>query len=75
MFLWIKLLGIEDTVDLIMKKARDKGVLFVPGSVFYPESDKKSPHIRASYSLCTPEEMDKVGVNLFVHNQTSFNLF
>ncbi len=59
MFLWLKLLGIEDTTSLTMKKARKKGVLFVPGSVFYPESDKKSPHLRAAYSLCTPEEMDK----------------
>ncbi|XP_033632215.1 kynurenine/alpha-aminoadipate aminotransferase, mitochondrial-like [Asterias rubens] len=59
MFLWMKLLGIEDTTPLIMKRARDKGVLFVPGGVFYPESDKKSSHIRAAYSLCTPEEMDK----------------
>ncbi|XP_022084401.1 kynurenine/alpha-aminoadipate aminotransferase, mitochondrial-like [Acanthaster planci] len=59
MFLWLKLLGIRDTTDLIMKKARHKGVLFVPGSVFYPESDRISSHLRAAYSLCTPEQMDQ----------------
>ncbi|XP_032400439.1 kynurenine/alpha-aminoadipate aminotransferase, mitochondrial isoform X2 [Etheostoma spectabile] len=34
MFLWIKLKGITDTQQLIMKKALEKEVLLVPGGVF-----------------------------------------
>ncbi|PIK44361.1 putative kynurenine/alpha-aminoadipate aminotransferase, mitochondrial isoform X2 [Apostichopus japonicus] len=34
MFLWMKLPGVQDTKDMIMKKAMKKEVLFVPGDVF-----------------------------------------
>ncbi|XP_077984374.1 kynurenine/alpha-aminoadipate aminotransferase, mitochondrial-like [Glandiceps talaboti] len=59
MFLWIKLLGIEDTYQLIMKKAIEKEVLFVPGRDFLSDNTQKSSYIRAAYSLSTPEQMDE----------------
>lgn len=35
MFLWIKLNGVEDTTDLIKKKAVEELVLMVPGKLEY----------------------------------------
>nr|XP_022329260.1 kynurenine/alpha-aminoadipate aminotransferase, mitochondrial-like isoform X3 [Crassostrea virginica] len=57
MFVWVKL-HVEDSHKLITVRAREKGVLFVPGSVFMMDSSKPSPYIRASYSNCTEEQMD-----------------
>ncbi|XP_072040491.1 kynurenine/alpha-aminoadipate aminotransferase, mitochondrial-like [Amphiura filiformis] len=57
MFFWLKLLGIKDSHDLIMNKAREKEVLFVPGSAFTAHKDEKSQYVRACYSLATDEQM------------------
>ncbi|XP_064617176.1 kynurenine/alpha-aminoadipate aminotransferase, mitochondrial-like [Liolophura sinensis] len=59
MFLWIKLDGIPDTYKLILEKAREKEVLFVPGSIFLPDYTSPSSYMRAAYSLATPEQMDE----------------
>ncbi|XP_078450661.1 kynurenine/alpha-aminoadipate aminotransferase, mitochondrial isoform X2 [Lampetra planeri] len=58
MFLWIKLLGVENSRDLIMKKALAKEVLFVPGADFYPGLDAVSSHLRASFSITSPKLID-----------------
>lgn len=57
MFVWIKL-NVEDSYKLVTVKAREKEVLFVPGSVFMLDSTKPCPYIRASYSNCTEEDMN-----------------
>ena len=73
MFLWIRLLNIKDTFTLISEKARAAEVLFVPGQVFMIDESAPSPYIRASYSLVSPADMDKVQcvdvcfVYVFVH--------
>ncbi|XP_068164280.1 kynurenine/alpha-aminoadipate aminotransferase, mitochondrial isoform X2 [Antennarius striatus] len=59
MFLWIKLKGIADTQQLIMKKALEKEVLLVPGGVFLINSGEPCPYVRAAFSLSTPEQMDE----------------
>uniref|UniRef100_A0A8C4QCH3 Kynurenine/alpha-aminoadipate aminotransferase, mitochondrial n=1 Tax=Eptatretus burgeri TaxID=7764 RepID=A0A8C4QCH3_EPTBU len=59
MFLWIKLVGITDTYDLIMQKAKEKKVLFVPGRDFLPDNTMPSPFVRASFSLSSQMQMDK----------------
>jgi kynurenine/2-aminoadipate aminotransferase len=58
MFVWIKLLGIDDSFDLISKKAKDAKVLLVPGQEFYGV-DQKSNYVRASFSIPTQEEMEE----------------
>ncbi|XP_071848039.1 kynurenine/alpha-aminoadipate aminotransferase, mitochondrial-like [Apostichopus japonicus] len=58
MFLWMKLPGVQDTKDMIMKKAMKKEVLFVPGDVF-DVSEGTSQYIRACYSVCSDEAMDE----------------
>ena len=67
MFVWIKcknmfiiiplVLGIDDSSILIKEKAVKKGVLFVPGIEFLPNS-RPTPFIRAAYSTASPEEID-----------------
>ena len=59
MFLWLRVLGIEDS-EIVVKKARERGLLTVFGRPFMP-SNEKSPHIRLSYSAVSEEECDKVG--------------
>ncbi|XP_070553938.1 kynurenine/alpha-aminoadipate aminotransferase, mitochondrial-like isoform X2 [Ptychodera flava] len=59
MFLWMKLLGIDDTYKMIKERAMEKEVLFVPGRDFFSDSTKKSSYVRAAFSLSTPEQMDE----------------
>ena len=57
MFLWIEILGVHDSADLIYSKAVKEKVILVPGFEFYPNSHI-SNHVRAAYSMATLEEMD-----------------
>ncbi|KAJ3129428.1 hypothetical protein HK100_008648 [Physocladia obscura] len=57
MFVWIKLLGIDDSASLIKQKAVEKKVLLVPGFEFFP-NPKTTPYVRASFSTATAEEID-----------------
>ncbi|XP_058048159.1 kynurenine/alpha-aminoadipate aminotransferase, mitochondrial isoform X2 [Ahaetulla prasina] len=59
MFLWIKIKGIPDTQELIMKKALEKQVLLVPGCSFNINSSDPSSHVRASFSLSSPSQIDQ----------------
>ncbi|XP_021378077.1 kynurenine/alpha-aminoadipate aminotransferase, mitochondrial-like isoform X2 [Mizuhopecten yessoensis] len=58
MFIWIKILGITNTTDLVFK-AYLKDVLFVGGNVFHVDRSAPSEYIRVSFSLATCENMDK----------------
>ncbi|KAJ3155817.1 hypothetical protein HDU89_005375 [Geranomyces variabilis] len=58
MFVWLKLLGISDSSDLIRNKARDKKVLLVPGFEFFP-NPRNTPYVRASFSTANEEDMDE----------------
>lgn len=59
MFVWLKLLGVEDTLALITEHAVKEKVLLVPGAAFSPGRDDKSGYVRAAYSTATPAEMDE----------------
>ncbi|XP_066487975.1 kynurenine/alpha-aminoadipate aminotransferase, mitochondrial-like [Tiliqua scincoides] len=59
MFLWIKIEGVSDTHELIMKKALEKEVLLVPGSAFNINSFSPSSYVRASFSLSSPSQIDQ----------------
>ncbi|XP_043916358.1 kynurenine/alpha-aminoadipate aminotransferase, mitochondrial-like [Protopterus annectens] len=58
MFLWLKVKGISDTYRLVMEKALEKEVLFVPGNAFSIDSSQPSPYLRASFSFASAEQMD-----------------
>jgi len=69
MFLWLKL-GVADTYDLITVRAREREVLFVPGSAFMLDDGQPSQHVRASYSTCTEEQMNLVLVTTLLKQTT-----
>jgi kynurenine/2-aminoadipate aminotransferase len=58
LFVWIKVLGVKDTYDLIQKKAFSAGVVMLPGRVFSP-TNEDSPYVRASFSIASPEQIDQ----------------
>lgn len=58
MFVWLKLIGIEDSTALINQRAVAKRVLFVPGYEFMPNL-RPTPYVRASYSTATVAEIDE----------------
>ena len=58
MFVFLKLLGVEDSYKLITERAVSEKVLLVPGVAFSP-SAARSSHVRAAYSTATPEQMDE----------------
>lgn len=58
MFIWIKLLGIDDTEVLIKEKAVAHRVLLVPGKVFMPDPDAPCAYVRAAYSTASFDEMN-----------------
>ncbi|KAJ3085497.1 hypothetical protein HK100_009032 [Physocladia obscura] len=57
MFVWIKLLGINDSAKLIKEKAVEKKVLLVPGVEFFPNM-QATPYVRASFSIASTSEID-----------------
>ena len=59
MFVWMKINGVKDTMDLISSKAVDARVLLLPGSVFVPQCNVPSPFVRASYSTASEEEINE----------------
>ncbi|KAJ3395108.1 hypothetical protein HDU92_006193 [Lobulomyces angularis] len=57
MFFWIKLLGVEDSMELIKSKAVEKKVLLVPGFEFFA-NPRVTSYCRSSFSIASEEEME-----------------
>lgn len=57
MFLWMRL-NVPDTYTMITVKAREREVLFVPGNAFQLDGNQPCQFVRASYSMCTEEQMN-----------------
>ena len=57
MFVWMKLLGVTDSTQLIMTEAVEKKVLLVPGSAFFPGAPK-TQYVRAAFSVASHAEID-----------------
>ncbi|RCI02678.1 hypothetical protein CU098_001644, partial [Rhizopus stolonifer] len=49
MFVWLRLLGVTDTFEMIMTKAIKENVLAIPGVAFLPQGDT-SAYIRVSFN-------------------------
>ncbi|KAF7992079.1 hypothetical protein HCN44_001404 [Aphidius gifuensis] len=58
MFLWIKVRGIKDTWNMLMKRGIKHGILMTPGAAFLIDSSMSSNAIRASFSRINYEEME-----------------
>lgn len=61
MFFWFDLLpaGCDDAQRLVATRARDAGVLLVPGSSFAAHSDARSSFVRAAFSIAEPADIDE----------------
>ena len=57
MFVWFRLLHVQDSKKLIEGSARRALVLLVPGQVFMPDNAQSS-YVRASFSLATEPDME-----------------
>lgn len=60
MFVWVKVNGIEDVMELAREKCIAQGIFLIPGHAFNYDRSKPEQHIRLSYSYATPEQIDKV---------------
>lgn len=62
MFVWLKLLGVDDSLALIKRDAVAEKVLLVPGAAFTVGAS--SGYVRAAYSTATAEDMEEAMVRL-----------
>ncbi|XP_045127581.1 kynurenine/alpha-aminoadipate aminotransferase, mitochondrial-like isoform X3 [Portunus trituberculatus] len=63
-FVWLKVLHLNDTSAMLLERAAKGDVVLVPGREFMVDSTKPCPYMRAAYSCATPEEMMKGMENL-----------
>ncbi|KAK8396852.1 hypothetical protein O3P69_005074 [Scylla paramamosain] len=59
MFLWLKVLGLEDVTEMVNHTCRERNLLVVPGSIFQLDATQPSPYIRINFAMITPEIADK----------------
>jgi DNA-binding transcriptional MocR family regulator len=60
MFLWLKIIGVDDTRKLVATRCLDKLIILAPGYAFVDNVESPSSFVRLSYSIATPEEIDRV---------------
>jgi len=58
MFMWFKILGVEDSFKLIAQRALNSGVVLLPGNAFF-FSVPQTPYVRAAFSVMSPEKIDQ----------------
>lgn len=58
MFMWMKILNIQDTSKFTLQTAASTGVLVVPGKVFDP-AGHDSPYVRLAFSLAPPDKINE----------------
>lgn len=59
MFVWLNLIGVDDSFKLISEKAIEAKVILLPGSAFLSDAGATSTYVRAAYSTSTPAAMDE----------------
>ena len=58
MFLWIRVDGVEDTWDMIMRRGLERNIMLLPGRAFSTKPEEPCPYLRASFSLASKENVD-----------------
>ena len=58
MFVWMKLLGIDDSSQLVKTKCAEAKVLAIPGEACVVDN-KPSPYIRCAFSTASDEDIDE----------------
>lgn len=69
MFLWLKIIGLKDTREFVHSRCLDKLLILAPGYALSVDSNSPSPYIRVSYSIASPEDVERV------HTQVIFFLY
>ncbi|KAG8229779.1 hypothetical protein J437_LFUL005860 [Ladona fulva] len=62
MFIWMEVIGVEDILDMVLKRAAPKGVMVVPGLTFFVPREGQDPPkncFRLSYSYVKMEDIDR----------------
>ncbi|XP_052213811.1 kynurenine/alpha-aminoadipate aminotransferase, mitochondrial-like isoform X2 [Dreissena polymorpha] len=59
MFLWVRFLGVQDSMPLVMGQLLERKCLMVTGSAFVAGTDARSPYVRISFSLATDRKMEE----------------
>lgn len=62
MFLWLKVIGLNDAKKLVTTRCLEKFIVLAPGFALSAIPENPSPYIRLSYSIASPEEVDRVSV-------------
>lgn len=60
MFVWVKVNGIKNVMEIVDEKCISQGLFVIPGYAFYYHRSETEQHIRLSYSYATPEDIEKV---------------
>ncbi|KAK4321750.1 hypothetical protein Pmani_007488 [Petrolisthes manimaculis] len=64
MFLWLKVLGVRDTWDMVMRRGLEGKVMLVPGHAFMTDPIRPCPYLRASFSATSTPIMHQGMKNL-----------
>lgn len=75
LFLWIKVKGLDNMLDLVMNKCVPQGIMVLPGNAFNYDAAKHDCHLRFSYSYASLEEIDKVSLKInfyYLSNITTY---
>jgi len=66
MFLWLKILGVQDTRQFVHSRCLGKLLILAPGYAFSADVKSPSSYIRISYSIATAKDVDQVSIILFL---------
>lgn len=67
MFLWLKINGLKDAKQLVTNRCLEKLIILAPGYALSANSENPSPYVRISYSIASPEEVDRVSDIFFIN--------
>lgn len=76
MFVWIKVHGVRDVYEMLTTRGFKKNVIFTPGHAFMVDPSEPCNYIRASYSKCSPDNIDiafKILAELIVEEKELIN--
>ncbi|KAL7641745.1 UNVERIFIED_CONTAM: hypothetical protein RMT77_007619 [Armadillidium vulgare] len=59
MFLWIKVLVLDDVEEMVLKRGPSKGLILMPGNPFMVDHNKPCPYVRLSYSFSSASDLEE----------------
>ncbi|XP_021962290.1 kynurenine/alpha-aminoadipate aminotransferase, mitochondrial [Folsomia candida] len=59
MFLWMRMLHVEDTYEMVMERGIGEKIMLLPGREFMARREDHCPYLRAAFSVIPEDEMDE----------------